>query len=248
MTSMTLQDLSVEFPIYRGGSRSLKKALLSAGSRGRFARDAEDRIVVRALKNVSMTFAKGDRVGLIGRNGAGKTTLLRAMAGIYEPTGGRIHVDGNVSPLLDVALGLNPEATGYENITLRGMYAGIRPRDMKAHAEEIAEFSELREFLAMPVRNYSSGMALRLAFAVVTCLHPEILLMDEWFLAGDANFLDKARKRMESFVSRSSILVVASHSDEIIKEWCNKAAYLRGGELIEFGPVNDVLKAYHADA
>jgi ABC-2 type transport system ATP-binding protein len=244
VTAIRLRDVSVDFPVYQGSSRSLKKTLMRAGAGGRILADASHRLVVHALDSITIDIEEGDRVALIGPNGAGKTTLLRVLAGTYEPSVGQILVDGHVAPLFDSALGLNPDATGYENIVLRGVYMGMSPKEMSGRMEEIATFTELGDYLRMPIRSYSSGMLMRLAFGVATCVHPEILLMDEWLLAGDAYFLDKARARLASFVTGSKILVLASHSDVIVREWCNKALFLERGQIRMFGPVDDVLAAY----
>jgi ABC-2 type transport system ATP-binding protein/lipopolysaccharide transport system ATP-binding protein len=244
MTAIRLRDVCVDFPIYQGGSRSLKKTLMRAGAGGRILADANQRLMVHALDRISLDIEDGDRVALIGPNGAGKTTLLRVLAGTYEPTAGQIQVDGHVAPLFDSALGLNPDATGYENIVLRGVYMGMSPREMSGRMEEIAAFTELGDYLRMPIRSYSSGMLMRLAFGVATCVHPEILLMDEWLLAGDAHFMEKARGRLASFVTGSRILVLASHSELTVREWCNKALFLERGQIRGFGPVDEILAAY----
>ncbi len=247
MASITLADLSIQFPLYHGSSRSLKKTLLSMAGARSLTRDHK-RIVVQALTGISLFIDHGERIGLVGHNGAGKTTLLRVLAGVYEPTAGRIDVDGNVSTLLDASLGLNPEATGYENIVLRGLYMGLPPREIRPLAPAIAEFTELGDFLYMPVRTYSAGMMIRLGFAVATATKPEILLMDEWLLAGDAQFLDKARQRIESFVSQSQVLVLASHSLEIIEKWCNKVIWLDTGRIVMAGDTTSVLNSYTSKA
>jgi ABC-type polysaccharide/polyol phosphate transport system ATPase subunit len=244
MAFLRLRNLSVEFPMYQGSSRSLKKLLVATTTYGNLARDATDRINVHALNDLTLDIEDGDRVALIGGNGAGKTTLLRVLAGIYYPTRGQVHSQGRISALLDVAVGLNPDATGRENIILRGMYMDIHPREMRARMDEIAEFTELGPYLDMPARTYSAGMMVRLGFAVSTCIPPEILLMDEWLSAGDARFLDKAQRRMEQFVHRSSILVLASHSQELLRKWCNRGLLLQQGRIIKSGPVNEVIAAY----
>jgi ABC-type polysaccharide/polyol phosphate transport system ATPase subunit len=241
---LRLKDVSVEFPIYQGSSRSLKKSLLATSSYGNLARDALDRVTVQALSEISVAIEKGDRFALIGRNGAGKTTLLRLLAGIIEPTRGRFESAGTVSSLLDMQVGLDGDSTGHENIILRGMFMGIRPRDMRPLATEIAEFTELGHYLDMPVRTYSAGMMVRLAFAIATCIPPEVLIMDEWLSAGDALFLDKAQRRIEGFVRDSSILVLASHSMGLIEQWCNRGILLDQGRILASGPVNDVIAAY----
>jgi len=244
MAFLRLRKLSVEFPVYQGGSQSLKKMLVAATTLGNLARDAMDRINVRALNDVTLDIEEGDRLGLIGANGAGKTTLLRVLAGIYAPTSGEFHSSGKVSALLDVSVGLNPEATGRENIILRGMYMNIHPREMRARVDDIAEFTELGAYLDMPARTYSAGMMVRLGFAVSTCILPEILLMDEWLSAGDARFLDKAQKRMEQFVGSSNILVLASHSVDLLRNWCNRGILLQHGRIAAQGDINDVVAAW----
>jgi ABC-type polysaccharide/polyol phosphate transport system ATPase subunit len=244
MAFLRLRNLSVEFPVYQGGSQSLKKMLVAATTQGNLARDAMDRINVRALNEVTLDIEDGDRLGLIGPNGAGKTTLLRILAGIYHPTRGEVYSSGKVSALLDVSVGLNPEATGRENIILRGMYMDIHPREMRLRIDEIAEFTELGPYLDMPTRTYSAGMMVRLGFAVSTCIPPEILLMDEWLSAGDASFLDKAQRRMEKFVGSSSILVLASHSTDLLRRWCNRGLLLQQGRIATQGDIEEVLEAY----
>jgi homopolymeric O-antigen transport system ATP-binding protein len=244
MAYIRLRNLSVEFPVYQGGSQSLKKMLVAATTQGNLARDAMDRINVRALNDVTLDVKDGDRLGLIGPNGAGKTTLLRILAGIYHPTRGEVYSSGKVSALLDVSVGLNPEATGRENIILRGMYMDIHPREMRMRVDEIAEFTGLGPYLDMPTRTYSAGMMVRLGFAVSTCIPPEILLMDEWLSAGDASFLDKAQRRMEKFVGGSSILVLASHSIDLLRKWCNRGILLQQGRIAAQGDINEVVETY----
>ena len=244
MSFLRLRDVSVEFPIYQGSSRSLKKVLLASTTRGNLGHDAKDRINVRALSNVSFEIGNGERFALIGLNGAGKTTLLKVLAGVYEPTQGYFASSGSVSSLLDTQIGLNPDATGRENIILRGMYMGIHPQEMRTHAAEVAEFTELGDYLDMPVRTYSAGMMVRLAFAISTCIPPDILIMDEWLAAGDMQFLEKAQRRVEDFVRTSSILVLASHSLELIERWCNRGILLHQGRMVAIGPVTEIIAAY----
>jgi ABC-2 type transport system ATP-binding protein/lipopolysaccharide transport system ATP-binding protein len=244
MASINLRNVSVEFPIYQMGARSLKKALISGGTRGNLAHDAHDRVMVRALHDITFDITNGERLGLIGANGAGKTTLLKVLAGIYKPTQGRIHISGQTTALINSSVGLNQDATGRENIILRGLYMDIHPRDMRERIDQVAEFTELGAYLDMPVRTYSAGMMVRLAFAVSTCIRPEILILDEWLAAGDAQFLAKAQRRMEEFVEHSSILVLASHSFELIEQWCRIAVYLKEGVVRAIGPVEDVVARY----
>jgi ABC-type polysaccharide/polyol phosphate transport system ATPase subunit len=244
MAFLRLRNLSVEFPIYQGSSRSLKKLLVATTTQGNLARDATHRVNVRALNDINLDIEDGDRIGLIGANGAGKTTLLWILAGIYLPTRGQVYSSGKISALLDVSLGLNPDATGLKNIILRGMYMNIHPREMRTRVDDIAEFTELGAYLDMPARTYSAGMMVRLGFAVSTCILPEILLMDEWLSAGDARFLEKAQKRMEQFVGSSNILVLASHSVDLLRNWCNRGILLQHGRVAAQGDINDVVAAY----
>jgi ABC-type polysaccharide/polyol phosphate transport system ATPase subunit len=245
-TELSLRDVSVSFPIYHGGSRSLKKSLLFRGSGGQLASDASHRITVEALRNVSLEFATGDRVALIGTNGAGKTTLLRVMAGIYEPVIGVVKSRGRVSPMFDIALGIDGEISGYDNIRLRGLILGLSAREIEERMADIVEFTELGDYLDIPVRTYSSGMMTRLTFAVATCFAPEILLMDEWIVAGDAGFLAKAQHRIEAFIEKAGILILASHSSDICRQWCNKAVWMERGEVKMHGDIGTVLDSYNS--
>jgi ABC-2 type transport system ATP-binding protein/lipopolysaccharide transport system ATP-binding protein len=244
MASIHAQNVSVTFPLYGGGSRSLKKTLVNLGSRGRISEDAKHRVIVHALRDISFHIQHGDRIGLVGPNGAGKSTLLRVLAGIYEPTAGGVRCDGHVVPVFNPALGMEPEATGHENIRLRGLLLGLTPDDIEAKRDEIGAFTELDNYLDMPVRTYSSGMMLRLAFAISTCFVPEILLLDEWIGVGDARFVEKAERRMHEVVGQSSVVVIASHSTDLIKRLCNKALYIEAGRLKLEGKVGEVLAAY----
>ncbi len=244
MAFVRLRGVSVEFPIYSGGSRSLKKVLLNRTTQGNIGKDARDRVSVLALSDIDLDIRHGDRLALVGVNGAGKSTLLKVLAGIYEPTRGQAHSSGRVSALLTASVGVNPEATGRENIVMRGMFMGVHPRQMRAHVDEIADFTELGYYIDMPVRTYSAGMLIRLCFAVATTFAPEILLMDEWLSAGDAGFLTKAKRRMENFVSGSSILVLASHNVPLLEEWCNRAILLDQGRIIAAGSVAEIAERY----
>lgn len=239
-----LDAVSVAFPIYHGGSRSLKKSLLYRSSAGRIGRDANQRVTIEALQNVSFSMATGDRVALIGSNGAGKTTLLRVLAGIYEPTVGMATVRGRISPMFDVGLGIDSDLSGFDNIRIRGLVLGMTKQEIEQRLPEIADFTELGDYLDMPVRVYSAGMTLRLTFAIATCFKPEILLMDEWIVAGDAHFMEKAERRVNNFVRDASVLVLASHDIEICRRWCNKALWLERGAVRQFGDIDSVIEAY----
>jgi ABC-2 type transport system ATP-binding protein/lipopolysaccharide transport system ATP-binding protein len=239
MSSLRLENVTIDFPIYSGSNRSMKQLVLNVGTGGRIAKEAGKPMIVRALENVSVEVKEGDRLGLIGHNGSGKTTLLRAMAGVYEPVLGSYWCDGRITPLFDAQLGMDIEATGYENIIVRGLYMGLRHEEIETRLPEIAEFTELGNYLAMPVRTYSSGMMLRLAFAVSTCVTPEILLMDEWIGVGDPGFLAKAQQRMETFVSKSNIMVLATHNRELLNRVCNRVVQLQSGRVKASGTPHD---------
>jgi ABC-type polysaccharide/polyol phosphate transport system ATPase subunit len=246
--AVALQNVSVSFPIYHSGSQSLKKNILYRGSGGHLASDANHRIIVEALRNVSMEFGAGDRVALVGSNGAGKTTLLRVMAGVYEPIAGTVRTRGRISPMFDISLGIDTEVSGYDNIRLRGLILGLTASEIEERMGDIVEFTELGDYLDIPVRTYSAGMMTRLTFAVATCFAPEILLMDEWIMAGDAGFLTKAQQRIDSFVSQASILVLASHNLETCRRFCNKGLWLDQGMVKAEGPIDQVLDIYTAGA
>ena len=242
MACLRLESVTIEFPVYSTSTRSLKKRLLHHGTGGRIGRDAGNRLCVRALEDVSLNFEHGDRVGLVGRNGAGKTTLLRVLAGAYEPTRGHVSRRGRTASLLNVSLGIDPEATGYENIMMRGLFLGLMPEQVRERMDEIAAFTELGDYLAIPVHTYSSGMRLRLAFAVCTCFEPEILLMDEWLSVGDRAFVEKARRRLEEFVDRAGILLLASQNTALLERVCTTGVILDAGKVKARGPIREVLR------
>ncbi len=238
-----VENISVFFPLYHGSSRSLKKTVVAAAS-GRVAQDQSHRIVVQALRDLSFSLTSGDRLGLIGANGAGKTTLLRVLAGIYEPVMGRMRVQGSVNALLDPNLGMNMDLTGRENIRLRGLYNGLGAPALRRLEEDVQEFAELGDFMELPVRIYSSGMVVRLGFALATAIRPQILLMDEWILAGDAIFIEKARARLEDMVRGAEILVLSSHSTKIVHSWCTRVMWMKEGQVVADGPAREVLESY----
>lgn len=226
-------NLSVEFPILENSHRSIKKALINVTAGGKVARDAKNHVMVRALDNISLSIENGERIGLIGHNGSGKTTLLRILAGTYEPTRGIIDMSGRIACLLDVAMGIDREATGYENIYLRALMMGIRPKYIESKIEEIADFSELGEYLDLPVRTYSSGMMLRLAFAISTSFDADIIIMDEWLSVGDAEFALKAQSRLQSLISKASILIIATHDFDLVNKLCTRSIKLEHGNIVE---------------
>lgn len=243
MPSIELDNVSVSFPVYSAGARSLKNAMISATTGGRIGNKA-NHLIVQALDQVSLAFEHGDRVALVGHNGAGKTTLLRVIAGIFEPPIGTVRVEGRVTPMFDTSLGIDPDFTGNENIILRGLYLGLTKSEILARMNDIADFTELGQFLELPVRTYSLGMQARLAFTMATCIEPEILLLDEGIGAGDEAFLDKASVRLKAFIEKTGILVLASHHIELIRAFCNKAVLMEHGRVVLVGDIDHVLKVY----
>lgn len=244
MASITLHNVSVEFPIYHMNARSIKKQFLRLSTGGKLLKTAGNHVAVKALDNVSLNIEHGDRIGLVGHNGAGKSTLLRILSQIYEPTTGHIKIEGNVSTLFDVMLGIDQDSTGYENIMMRGILLGLTRKQIKEKMQEIADFTGLGGYLSVPIRTYSTGMRLRLAFAVATSITPEILILDEIVGAGDAEFLEKAKQRMGHLISQSSIVVLASHANEILESICNKILWLDAGKVMYFGGVQEGLELY----
>ena len=243
MTSILVENVDVTFPIYHGNSRSLKRMMFQAAS-GRLQADARHRIVVQALQGVSLRLGKGERLGLVGHNGAGKTTLLRTLAGIYEPMVGEVRVEGSIGALLDTGLGMNPELTGRENIVLRGLTNGLSRAAIRQLEEDVQDFAELDAFLDLPLRFYSSGMVVRLGFALATAIRPQVLLMDEWILAGDAAFMEKARARLEDMVRGAEILVLSSHNADVIRDWSTRVIWMDQGRVRADGAPEEVLAAY----
>jgi ABC-2 type transport system ATP-binding protein len=242
VVSITTRNASVDFPIFDAKSRSLKKTMLGLVG-GNIASDAKIP-VIQALRDITVHLDHGARVGLVGHNGAGKSTLLRLLAGIYEPTSGTAEVRGKVAPVFDLGVGMDPEISGYENIMIRGLFLGMTRKEMEKRVDDIAEFTELGDFLSMPLRTYSTGMRVRLALGVVTSIDPEILLLDEGIGAVDAAFLEKARGRLSDLVDRSGLLVFASHSDEFLRSLCTSAIWMEQGHIRQQGPLQEVLVAY----
>ncbi len=243
MVAIRTHQASVDFPIFDAKTRSLKKAVLGMVG-GNISSDERKVPVIQALHDISVTIAEGDRVALVGHNGAGKSTLLRLFSGIYEPTRGTATIEGRVAPVFDLGVGMDPEISGYENIIIRGLFLGMNRRQMEARIDEIAEFTELGNFLSMPLRTYSTGMRVRLALGVVTSIDPEILLFDEGIGAVDAAFLEKAKSRLEELVSRAGLLVFASHSDEFLRRLCTSAIWMEHGRVKQQGDLREVLTAY----
>ncbi|AXF19838.1 ABC transporter ATP-binding protein [Burkholderia pyrrocinia] len=246
MAHIELKNVTLDLPIYDVQGRSLKKQVMRMGRRNRIAEGSDGVIVVRALDDVNVRFERGDRIGLIGHNGAGKSTLLRVMAGIYPPTAGAVSRIGKAVPLLDISLGMDENSTGMQNIRLRGLLLGMSDAEIRQKQQSIAEFCELGDYLDLPIRTYSSGMRVRLAFAVSTAVDAEILLLDEVMGVGDASFMHKAEARLADLHSRAEIVVLAMHSNSEIRKVCNKALWMERGRVRAFGPADEVVSQYEA--
>jgi ABC-type polysaccharide/polyol phosphate transport system ATPase subunit len=243
MAHIELQDLSLEFRARRHGQVSFKDHALkkiTPWKRG----DDNPVVQVRALDQISLRVASGDRLGIIGRNGAGKSTLLRVMSGVYPPTSGTRVAEGRISSLFDLALGFHPDATGWENIVLRGYLQGESPQTIDATKQSVAELSELGDFLSLPVRYYSSGMLVRLGYSIATAIAPEVLLLDEVLAAGDLAFQKKARQRMNDLIDRAEVVVMVSHDLPSLREFCNRIVWLGQGRVLDDGPAADVISDY----
>jgi lipopolysaccharide transport system ATP-binding protein len=244
MANITLDSASVEIPVFNSSSRSITNSLVKAATGGRLTADKSGHIQVKALDSISLEVQSGDRLGIIGHNGSGKSTLLRLLAGIYEPTSGSIFRQGRISSLVDINLGINPENTGRENIFLRGQLMGLTNRQIEQKLDEIIEFSDLGDFISLPVRTYSSGMLLRLAFAVATSISADVLIMDEWLSVGDGAFAERAQERLRGLVESSEILVIASHSRQLIESSATKVLWLEHGQVKQYGDTLEVTASY----
>jgi len=235
MARISAKDIVVDFPIYGAKSRSLKNAVLHTATGGRLATDANERVIIRALNGLSFEFKDGDRIGIVGHNGSGKSTLLRVLVGAYEPVRGSIKTVGRVASMLSLTLGIDVEATGYENIFLRGAIMGLKRKEIETIVDEICEFSGLGDYIHMPMRTYSSGMYMRLAFAISTSVAADIVVMDEWLSAGDHAFAEKAQSRLSNLIEQAKMLVLASHDENLIRANCNKILQLDHGDMVRFG-------------
>lgn len=225
------EKVCVDFPIFNTPHRSLKKNLLRVATGGRISSEAGKGVSVRALDEIDIELREGDRLGLRGHNGSGKSTFLKVLAGVYEPTEGSLIVQGKIASLLDISIGMDFEASGIENIFIRGILLGLSRQTIREKIEEITDFSGLGEYIEMPVRTYSSGMVMRLAFSIAISIEADILLMDEWLSVGDTDFVRKAEDKLKSLISRTPILVMASHSEEILKKVCTKVISLEKGRI-----------------
>jgi ABC-type polysaccharide/polyol phosphate transport system ATPase subunit len=246
MARIRLTDVTVDFPIHNANSRSLQLHVF--GSIGGKLAEHRKAVVVRALNGITLSLQDGDRVGVIGHNGAGKTTLLRVLSGVYEPTRGRRKIEGRLTSFTDITLGMDPEATGLDNIIFRCVFMGLSFDEARRLSPSIQEFSELGDYLRLPVRTYSTGMFLRLAFAISTSIEPDIVVMDEMIGAGDAAFVAKAEARLAQLLQRTQILVVATHNKGIMEKLCNKVVWLDHGGVRQVGSFAEVYPLYVAAA
>ena len=244
---IALEGVGVDYPIFNASSLSVKNRILSAVTGGAIDRQHDGTVIVRALQDVTLRIGPGERVGLVGPNGSGKTTLLRVLSGIYAPTQGVARLHGHSVSLINISLGIDPEATGRENIRLRAAMIGFTPAETRQMMDEIIDFSGLGEFIDMPFRTYSSGMQLRLAFSVSTCVRPQVLIMDEWLSTGDQDFKQRAEQRMREVVDSTDILILASHSRELLGKNCDRLVWLEHGRVKMDGPLATVAAAYFGD-
>jgi ABC-type polysaccharide/polyol phosphate transport system ATPase subunit len=242
MPKIELTDLSITFNAYQQKRVSFKEYVVQALSR----RSANPVLRVRALEGINLSARDGDRIGVIGHNGAGKSTLLKTLAGVYLPTAGTRVVEGKICSLFDITLGFEHEATGWENILYRGYLQGETPASLRGKLNEIAEFSELGAFLNTPVRNYSSGMMMRLAFSIATASDPEVLLVDEVLAVGDLHFLEKAKARMRKLMEFARLMVIVAHDLDTIRTMCTRAIWMSHGQIHMSGEPNEVVDAYVA--
>lgn len=242
MARIEISNLSLSYPVIQVGA-SLRRVAMS-GMTGGLIKRGRDISTIEAIRNLSLTIESGDRIGLIGHNGAGKSTLLRVLAGIYKPNSGVLNIEGRIGSLLDVGFGIDPEETGWDNLKFVFDMIAEDRTEIPALIDEVAEFTELGEFLSMPVRTYSAGMQMRLSFGIATAMSPNILLMDEVIGAGDASFYVKADERLQKLAQTSEILVLATHSADLITSWCNKVAWMEKGEIVQFGEAKEVIDNY----
>lgn len=240
MSSIHVENLSIKFRIYHDRSPSLKEYFANLFKRTGQAAHSD----FWAVKDVSFDIKAGDRVGIVGHNGAGKSTLLKALCRVYEPSGGKISVSGRIAPLLEIGAGFHPEFTGRENIYLNGAILGYSKHQLKEIESEVVAFAEIEEFIDTPVKYYSTGMYMRLAFSLATAMHPDILVLDEIFAGGDAAFMTKAKARMHALIDKANIMVMVSHDHLLVKSLCNRVLWLDHGNLIADGSSNEVVERY----
>jgi ABC-type polysaccharide/polyol phosphate transport system ATPase subunit len=244
MANIVLKNTEVTFSIYNAKTRSVRNKIIH--SVGGKVKAVDDTIYVKALDNINLEIKQGDRLGIVGHNGAGKSTLLKILSGIYEPTSGAARIEGYVSSLTDITMGMDPESSGYDNIIMRCIFMGMSFKQAKTHVQDIIDFSELREYISLPARTYSTGMYFRLAFTIATCLAPDILIMDEMISTGDAAFVEKARRRVISLIEQTQIMIIASHDQQLMANICNRGIWMEKGRIIMDGDINEIISTYNA--
>jgi ABC-type polysaccharide/polyol phosphate transport system ATPase subunit len=244
MALISLKNVSLRYPIFEQKARSAKQLILTR--LGGSISTHNNVVVVDALCEINLELRDGDRLGIVGHNGAGKSTLLRVLAQIYEPQSGEVVIEGKTSSLVDISLGMDPDATGWQNIIFRCIFLGLTYKQAEELSHSIAEFSELGEYLDMPVRTYSTGMAMRLIFSVNTSVYPDILIMDEMIGAGDARFIEKATDRLALMMNRTKILALATHSNDTISRFCNKVLWMDKGKIKALGTTDEILPMFEA--
>lgn len=232
-SSINIKNLSLEFEILDSSKQSLKKEIINKTVGGLLNKNKKDKTIIKSLNNINLQIKSGDRIGLIGHNGSGKSSLLQVIAGIYQQTSGDLEVKGSIIPIIDLNHGLDFEATGYENIIIKGILYGNEVNEVKKNIDSIIEFSELGDFINMPIKNYSMGMILRLAFATATFQNAQIFLLDEWLSVGDESFVKKCETRLNNMIQHSEILIFASHDMSLINRVCNKIIKLEAGKIID---------------
>jgi ABC-type polysaccharide/polyol phosphate transport system ATPase subunit len=250
---VSISNLSLDIPVYDSGARSFRKSLFkfNASSEkkansvgGNLVAMKNSGVIIRALDDINISINEGDRVAILGHNGSGKSTLLKVIAGIHDPTQGLVVTRGRVIPLFNMMEGISPDSKGRETIAIRGSILGLTNNEILKKMDDIISFCELDDYIDLPVRTYSTGMLVRLMFGIATSIEADILVMDEFIGAGDAAFIAKANKRLKEFVDRSKCLIVATHSQDIALNWCNKALLLEKGKLRAIGTPEEVLKIY----
>lgn len=242
MSIIHVKDLSIKFRVYHDRSPSLKDYFANLFKRSRTSSHSD----FWAVKDVSFDIKSGDRVGIVGHNGAGKSTLLKALCRVYESSDGKITVNGRIAPLLEIGAGFHPEFTGRENIYLNGSILGYSQKQLKEIEPEVIAFAELEEFIDTPVKYYSTGMYMRLAFSLATAMHPDILVLDEIFAGGDAAFMAKAKTRMHDMIDKANIMIMVSHDHLLVKSLCNRVLWLDHGRLVADGTPDEVIERYLA--
>lgn len=243
---ISLQNVCVDIPVFNSQGRSLKKTVIGIATGGKIGLTETGKTIIRSLNDINLDILPHERIGLIGHNGAGKSTLLRVLSRVYTPSSGKAIIEGKIGSLIDISLGIDGEATGIENIFLRAALLGIPKKEVERAMPEIIEFTQLGQFIEMPVRTYSTGMHMRLAFAVSTMISPDILLMDEWLSVGDEAFQHKAEERLNQLIERSNVLVIASHSRKLIERCCTRVLWLEHGKIKLDGTPAEVCPHYFA--